>query len=110
MTSRIFRPWLSNDFFYYYCTAEGRETLRCIEVGNSLAKQAIKDRKKQREEIQWQNKISNNNNFKFESNDAKSFLDHVLDLLEGGYLTEKEVVDELNVFIAAVNLVNNVIN
>ncbi len=90
--TRSFRPWLANDFIYYKLTAKGRETMRCAEIGHQITNQAIAHGKMLR---------TNGVRHMDSNGTTPCFLDHLLDILEQGDLTENEVSHEINNFIVA---------
>lgn len=87
---QLARPWLSNEWVYSYLTYDGHQVRKCIQQAHKLTKRAVDSRK------QLRRKNNGNTNQK-----TPCFSDLLLDLEEAGKLTKWEVVQELNLFIAA---------
>ncbi len=99
MTSKVFRPWIPNNFIYFNFTKEGKETMKSVRRGNQLTRQALYERKthkqNQLERLQAKGEKAPT------SEEFECFMDNMVELMNAGQLTEKEVINELNVFIAA---------
>lgn len=73
--------------------------MKSIRRGNQLTRQALYERKKHKQN--QLEKLEAKGEKAPTSEDFECFLDHMIELMNAGQLTEKEVVNELNVFIAA---------
>lgn len=99
MTSKVFRPWIPNNFIYFNFTKEGHETMKSVRRGNQLTIQALYERKKYKQN--QLEKLQAKGEKPPTSEEFECFMDHMLELMNAGQLTENEVINELNVFIVA---------